>query len=187
MACTSCPRPTRHSKSVKPNPMPRFGPPCAPCPAEVAVVGVHYSVIPYSGTRYYGVPGDRRGPRDGRPDGDAEGHARGLRAGNHRQPGDLRVRHHAPAERARLRWRHRGDGLHHLAATGEERARPGDETAIRDGPAAQVLCAQRRGPRRTREVLGEMGVPLITNRQAQGGREMNLWETMTGSDLTREW
>src|SRR5262249_2367478 len=37
-----------------------------------------------------------------------------------------------------------------------------------------------------RQVLGEVGLPLITIRVAQGGREMKFWETVTGSDLNRE-
>ena len=54
------------------------------------------------------------------------------------------------------------------------------------GPPRKFYALNDAGPRRTRDVLGEMGVRHITDRQAQGGREMNFWETITGSDLTRE-
>ncbi len=58
-----------------------------------------------------------------------------------------------------------------------QRTRPGDETAVRDrARRASSMRSTTRGARNSGS-SGRNGVRLITDRQAQGGRKMNFWET----------
>ncbi len=96
-------------------------------------VETRYSVLLCSGTQRHGVPSEGARKHDGRPDGDAEGHARRLRAGDHRQRGDLRVRHHPPPERSSASpTSSRGPSTPSCMRLEKNRLGPGDEAAVRE-------------------------------------------------------